>query len=70
MEIDTGASLSIMSEEEFQNLWPERPLSPSDLTLHSYSGECIPVVGSVDISVNCKGKAITLPLVIVKVQAS
>ncbi len=52
MEIDTGASLSIMSEEEFQNLWPERPLSPSDLTLHSYSGECIPVVGSVDVIVN------------------
>ncbi len=65
MEINTGASLSILSEEEFQNLWSERPLSPSDVTLHCYSGE-FPVVGSVDVSVNYKGKSITLPLVIVR----
>ena len=36
------------------------------MTLHSYSGECIPVVGSVDVSINYKGKAITLPLVIMR----
>ena len=46
MEIDTGASLSIMSEQEFLNLWPERSVVATDVTLHSYSGECIPVVGS------------------------
>ncbi len=50
MEIDTGASLSVMSKQEFRNLWPERPLVATDVTLHSYSGECIPVVGSVDVS--------------------
>ncbi len=66
MEIDTGASLSVMSEQEFRNLWPKHPLVASDVTLHSYSGECIPVVGSVDVSVQYKGKLQTLPLVIVK----
>ena len=42
MEIDTGTSLSIMSEQEFLNLWPERSVVATDATLHSYSGECIP----------------------------
>ena len=66
MEIDTGASLSIMSEQEFLNLWPERSVVATDVTLHSYSGECIPVVGSVDVCVSYKGQKITLPLVIVR----
>ena len=65
MEIDTGASLSIMSEQEFLNLWPERSVVATDVTLHYYSGECIPVVGSVDVCVSYKGQKITLPLVIV-----
>ena len=66
MEIDTGASLSIMSAQEFLNLWPERSVVATDVTLHSYSGECIPVVGSVDVCVSYKGQKITLPLVIVR----
>ena len=66
MEIDTGASLSIMSEQEFLNLWPERSAVATDVTLHSYSGECIPVVGSVDVCVSYKGQKITLPIVIVR----
>ena len=66
MEIDTGASLSIMSEQEFLNLWPERSVVATDVTLHSYSGECIPVVGSIDVCVSYKGQKITLPLVIVR----
>ncbi len=61
MEIDTGASLSVMSEQEFRNLWPERPLVAIDVTLHCYSSECIPVVGSVDVSVQYKGSYIHYP---------
>ena len=36
MEIDTGASLSIMSEQEFLNFGPERSVVATDVTLHSY----------------------------------
>ena len=66
MEIDTGVSLSIMSEQEFLNLGPERSVVATDVTLHSYSVGCIPVVGSVDVCVSYKGQKITLPLVIVR----
>ena len=48
MEVDTGASFSIMSETEttFQSLWPERRLDCTEVRLQSYSKETIPVVGS------------------------
>ena len=32
MEIDTGASLSLVSEREFQDTWPEREVSTTDIT--------------------------------------
>ena len=47
MQLDTGALLSLMSESTFRELWPERNLSPSQVRLCSYSGEPIPVLGSV-----------------------
>ena len=51
MEIDTGASLSLVSEQEFWDTWPEREVSRTDITLHSYSGESIPIVGTGDVCV-------------------
>jgi len=42
MQLDTGASLSLMSETTFREL---RSLESSEVRLSSYSGESIPVVG-------------------------
>ncbi len=58
MEIDTGASLTLMSEQIFQSLWT--------VTLHSYSGESIPVLGTVDVLVKYGGHEVTLPLLVEK----
>ena len=46
MEVDTGASKTIMSEKTFQKLWPGRSLDETNVRLQSYLGEPIPVVGS------------------------
>ena len=66
MEIDTGASLSLVSEHTFRECWPELGLVSSAVTLHSYSGEAIPVLGTVDVVVRHNDQEATLPLLVVK----
>jgi len=66
MQLDTGASLSLMPETTFRELWPQRNLDSSEVRLSSYSGESIPVVGSVQVKVKYKCQEFTLPLIIAK----
>ena len=66
MEIDTGASITLVSERTFRDHWPQSKLAPSRITLRSYSGESIPVVGSVDVIVEYDNQSATLPLLVVK----
>ena len=66
MEIDTGASQTLVSECTFRDHWPELNLSPSGITLRSYSGGSIPVIGTVDVLVKCGSQEATLPLLVVK----
>ena len=66
MQVDTGASLSLMSETTFREHWPQRSLSSTQVRLCSYSGEVIPVLGSVDVNVTYKSQSITVPLIVVK----
>ena len=66
MEIDTRASLTLVSECTLCDSWPYLKLSPSRITLHSYSGESIPVLGTVDVIVEYSGQTATLPLLVVK----
>ena len=66
MEIDTGAALSLVSEATFEKLWKKKPaLAPSQVRLRSYSGEPIPVVGSVEVNVVYKQQSAKLPLLVV-----
>ena len=62
MEVDTGASLTLMSETTFSGLWPGRSLQPSQVRLQSYLKEPIPVVGC---CCDYNGQTCELPLVIV-----
>ena len=70
LEIDTGASLTLISERTFQEYWPEVQLSPSGITLRSYLGESIPVLGCVDLNVQYSNQEAKLPLVVVKGEGS
>jgi len=56
MNLDTGASVSIMSETKKKQLWPGRSLSPSQLKLQTYSKEHLVVVGSQDVQVCYENK--------------
>ena len=49
MEIDTGASMSIMSEDTYRKIWPTRKLEVSNVKLQTYSEESLPVVGAQDV---------------------
>ena len=50
MELDTGAAVSVITQRTYQKIVQQnhiQPLQHSDLKLKSYSGETIPVLGSV-----------------------
>ena len=57
MELDTGASASILSGETYERLWPKekRPhLKHSSQKLNTYTGEILDVEGTIDVEVSYK----------------
>ena len=66
MEVDTGASYSIISESTYHSLLTMPELKPTDITLRTYTGESIAILGLVEVDVLYDGKMFTLPLVVVK----
>jgi hypothetical protein len=68
MEVDTGASASIISEETYQRLWAglQRPnLAPSSRRLRTYTGEELKIRGSIEVEVAYGEQHKTLPLLVV-----
>jgi len=68
MEIDTGASLSIISEKTFQSIWfpctwPK--LQNSRVKLHTYTEEALKVLGSIEVEVTYKEQRRSMPLLVV-----
>ena len=66
MEVDTGASVSIMPENLYRQLWPTRGLKETTIRLQTYSKQPTAVVGVTDVQIDYEGQTATLPLVIVK----
>ena len=64
MELDTGVSLSLETEKIFRENWPDLEVSQSETTLHSYSGESIPMIGLIRVSVKYEDQESLLPLII------
>ena len=57
MEIDTGASMTILSSQTYRKLWKNgnRPtLRPTNVKLRSYGGHPISVLGTISVSVKTK----------------
>ena len=65
MELDTGASRSVISENKFGQLWPDRKLESSTVRLQTYSQEPLSVMGQVDVAVEYNGQNATLTLLVV-----
>ena len=67
MEVDTGASISIMSESTFKDTWRSNspPLQASRICVKTYTGEALDVLGSIDVEVGYEGQRESLQLHIV-----
>ena len=68
MEVDTGASMSLISNVTFQKLWPAHSspvLMATQTKLRTYTGEQINVLGTISANVQFKTQQETLPLLVV-----
>ena len=68
MEVDTGASTSIISDEIYRRLRPkgQKPLlQPSSVKLRTYTGEELKVQGAISITVEYGDQKETLSLLVV-----
>ena len=68
MEVDTGASLMVISENTVAKIW--RPnqaptLQPTTVKLRTYTGSEIPVVGTMTVKVQHYDQQLEMPLVVV-----
>ena len=66
MEVDTGASVSIVSESLYHKLWPGRRLDSCEIQLQTYAREPLVVMGKTTVQVEYEDQSIKLPLVVVK----
>ena len=68
MEVDTGAALSVCSEQEFRKVWPVGGpvMKPCDKVLKTYSGEGLDLCGEVLVDARYGEQRAQLPLIVVK----
>ena len=66
MELDTGAAVSVMSEDTYNQLWPHATLKQTSTQLKTYSGAPLPVVGQEQVDVRYEEQSAQLPLMVVK----
>ena len=66
MEIDTGTSLSLISDDTRKLLWPNKQLQPSTAKLKTYSSESLPIKGRMLVKVQYGQQDAKLPLLVVQ----
>ena len=69
MEIDTGASVSVISEQMYWTVWSKEQcpvLQQSTAQLRTYSGELLCVLGSITVSVSYRDQQCDLPLLVAR----
>ena len=69
MEIDTGAAVSLISETMYRKTWKEceaPPLQSTKTKLKTYTGEEVPVLGTIQVEVTHGFESKMLSLVIVE----
>ena len=68
MEVDTGTSVSLISENTYCNTWLAAKrllILPSDTCLYTYSGELIKVLGTISVTIRYKDQVKQLSLLVV-----
>ena len=67
MELDMGASVSVISESTYNTVLKDTvPLESTDISLHTYMGEELPVLGVTTVAISYESQTTFLPLVVVK----
>ena len=66
MEVDTGAAVSLVSEETYSRMWPQKSLQQATTVLRTYSGEQLNVCGCMNVEVVYGHQQLTLPLLVIK----
>ena len=66
MELDTGASLSVISEQTYNSFFSNEQLQPTDVTLRTHSGEELNILGSLTVEVEHNSQVSVLPLLVIK----
>ena len=66
MEVNTGASVSLVSEAQFFDLFPNASLLSSRIQLKTYTSESVAVVGKITLQVKYQSQVKSLLLVVVK----
>ena len=70
IEVDTGATASLISEQTYKSLWPTEKapaLQPSEVKLRTYTGEELKVLGAIDVHVQLGTQQHDLSLLVVQV---
>ena len=65
MELDTGASVSLISQKVWKEYLPKAELQKSDTLLKTYTGEKLHVLGELQVLVKYNGQEQQLPLLVV-----
>ena len=65
LELDTGASMSVINENTYNQLKNSAVLKKTQMILRTYSGEKIIPIGMIDVSVIYQNREHKLPLVVV-----
>jgi len=66
MEVDTGAAVSIISEQTKNRMYPMVSLTSPSVVLHTYTGEAMSVLGEMKVQVEYKDWSHNLTLMVVK----
>ena len=66
MEVDTGASVSIISENTYKKCFQNCKLAKTNVKLKTYTGEKIEVLGQIQVTVKYQDQVCELPLIVVK----
>ena len=66
MQIDTGSRVSMVSETVYKEKLQHHTLQLTKLRLKTYTGEAVPVLGVVNVTVEYNSQQVTLPLYIIK----
>ena len=65
MQVDTGATVSIISEVLYNKVFKNHPLDPTTMSLKTYSGDKLALRGQFEVPVQYEGQRAKLPLVVV-----